>query len=178
MADSVHGAPGGCPAGGAPAGGAPGEVPRLTAELLVTSDVPAEHEDAIVTALRAAGVGARTRMVPTRRGVDDLHWLVLATLPLQAFLTGLGMVIAEDVAARIKRLVGRVLEDRGSSADSSARVLVLQDSVSRLQVVLEPGLPPQAYQALLALDLSEFRHGPLHYDRRLGKWRSELDEAR
>lgn len=132
-----------------------------------------------MAALRAAGVSARTRMVPTRRGVDELHWLVLATLPLQAFLTGLGMVIAEDVAARIKRLAGRVLEGRGSTtADSSARLLVLQDTATRLQVVLEPDLPQQAYQALLALDLSEFRHGPLHYDRRLGRWRSELDEAR
>lgn len=178
MADSVSEGPAGC-GGGCAGSGSPGSGPRLAADVLVTSDVPAEHEQAIAAALRVAGVSTRIRVVPTRRGVDDLHWLVLATLPLQAFLTGIGMVVAEDVAARIKNLVGRVLEGRGSSAaDSPPRLLVLQDTVTRLQVVLEPDLPPQAYQALLALDLSEFRHGPLHYDRTLGRWRSELDEAR
>jgi hypothetical protein len=148
----------------------------LAAEVLVTSDVPAEHEPAIIDAFRAVGVTARIRMAPTRRGVEDLPWLVLATLPLQAFLTGLGMVMAEDVAERMKRLADWALKVRRAHRPA-AQLLVLQDAATRLQVVLEPDLPLEAYQALLTLDLSQFRHGPVHYDRRLSRWRSELDEA-
>ena len=59
---------------------------------------------------------------------------------------------------------------------SSEQVLVLQDAVARLQVVLEADLPAEAYQALVALDLSAFQQGPVHYDRQRGRWRSELDE--
>lgn len=149
---------------------------QLAADILVSSEVPAEQEAVIVDAFRAVDVTARTRMVPTRRGVEGLPWLVLATLPLQAFLTGLGVVMAEDVTQRMKRLVGRVLQTRRAHPPAS-QLLVLQDVVTRLQVVLEPELPAEAYRALLALDLSQFRHGPLHYDRQLAKWRSELDEG-
>ncbi len=61
-------------------------------------------------------------------------------------------------------------------AASSEQVLVLQDAVTQLQIVLEADLPADAYQALVALDLSAFRQGPVHYDRQRGRWRSELDE--
>jgi len=56
------------------------------------------------------------------------------------------------------------------------QVLVLQDAANGLQVALEADLPAEAYQALVALDLSAFRQGPVHYDRQCGRWRSELDE--
>lgn len=46
-----------------------------------------------------------------------------------------------------------------------------------LRIVLEADLPQGAYEQLAALDLSRFTVGPLHYDRALGRWRSELDEA-
>jgi len=36
-------------------------------------------------------------------------------------------------------------------------VLVLQDAATRLQVVLDADLPAEAYQALVALDLSAFQ---------------------
>ena len=147
----------------------------LAAEVLVTAEVSAEEERAIVEAFHVLDVAARTRMVPTRRGLDQLHWLVLATLPLHAFLSGLGSAAAQDVAQGLKRLVGRVVGAKHKTA-SSAQVLVLQDAVTQLQVVLEADLPAEAYQALVALDLSAFRQGPVHYDRQRGRWRSELDE--
>jgi hypothetical protein len=50
-----------------------------------------------------------TRMVPTRRSLEQLHWLMLATLPLHALLSGLGSATAQDVAQGLKRLVGRGL---------------------------------------------------------------------
>jgi hypothetical protein len=147
----------------------------LAAEVLVTAEVSAEQEQAIVEALRALDVAAHTRMVPTLRGLEQLHWLVLAALPLHAFLSGLGAAAAEDVAHGLKRLVGRVFGAKRTTA-SPGQVLVLQDAATRLQVVLEADLPSEAYQALVALDLSAFRQGPVHYDRQRGRWRSELDE--
>jgi hypothetical protein len=56
-------------------------------------------------------------------------------------------------------------------------MLVLQDAATGVQVVIEPDLPDESYQQLLALDLSTIRHGPVHYDRHQRRWRSELDEA-
>jgi hypothetical protein len=147
----------------------------LTAEVFVTAAISAEEEQAIVEAFRALDVVARTRMVPTRRGLEQLHWLVLATLPLHAFLSGLGSAAAQDVAKGLKRLVSRAVDAKRKTA-SSEQVLVLQDADTRLQVVLEADLPVEAYQALVALDLSAFRQGPVHYDRQRGRWRSELDE--
>ncbi|MGH3896778.1 MAG: hypothetical protein ACRDTA_00710 [Pseudonocardiaceae bacterium] len=147
----------------------------LTAEVLVNAEVSAEEEQAIVEAFRALDVAARTRMVPTRRGLEQLHWLVLAALPLHAFLSGLGSAAAQDVAQGLKRLVSRVIGDKHKTA-SSEQVLVLQDATTRLQIVLEADLPAEAYQALVVLDLSAFQQGPVHYDRQRGRWRSELDE--
>jgi hypothetical protein len=43
--------------------------------------------------------------------------------------------------------------------------------------VLDHDLPAEGYRQLLALDLSQYRLGPLHYDRTQRRWRSELDEA-
>jgi hypothetical protein len=79
----------------------------------------------------------------------------------------------------LKRLVGRVVGrvvGAKHEAVSSEQVLVLQHSATRLQIVLEADLPAEAYQALVTLDLSAFRQGPVHYDRQRGRWRSELDE--
>lgn len=146
------------------------------AEVLITAEVSAEEEQAIVEAFRALGVAARARMVPTRRSLEQLQWLVLAALPLHAFLSELGSAAAQDAAQCLKRLVGRVVGTKRATA-SSEQVLVLQDAVTRLQVVLEADLPLDAYQALVALDLSVFRQGPVHYDRQRGKWHSELDEC-
>jgi hypothetical protein len=112
-------------------------------------------------------------MVPTRRGVGELQWLLLAVLPL---LSTLGSTLADGASKGLKRLVGRVL-GAGRETASPPPVLVLEDAVTRLQVVLEGDLPADAYEALLSLDLSEFQRGPLHYDRHRGAWRSELDEG-
>jgi hypothetical protein len=81
----------------------------LAAEILVTAEASAEEEQAIVEVFRALDIATRTRMVPTHRGLAQLQWLVLATLPLHALLSGLGSAAAQDLAQGLKRLVGRVL---------------------------------------------------------------------
>ena len=67
---------------------------------------------------------------------------------------------------------------RQPAADTPKPVLVLQDTLTGVQVVLEPDLPAESYQQLLSFDLSSVRHGPLHYDVHRRRWRSELDESR
>jgi hypothetical protein len=141
----------------------------LAAEVLVTAEVSAEAEQAIIETLRALDVAAHTRMVPTRRDVQDLQWLMLATLPLQAFLSEIGSAAAKNAALALKILVSRVIGTKRTTA-SSEQVLVLQDATTRLQLVLEADLPAEAYQALVALDLSTFQHGPVRYDRQRGRW--------
>jgi hypothetical protein len=117
--------------------------------------------------------------VPVRRGLGELHWLVLVTVPLQALLSSMGSKLAEDVYQGLQRAVGRLLgRDQEQPAAEQPRPLVLQDTASGLRVVLEADLPDAAYQQLVGLDLANFQLGPLHYDRQQRRWRSELDEAR
>ena len=78
-----------------------------------------------------------------------------------------------------EKLLAGSVKSAGSTGASWKRrraALILQDAVTRLQIVLEAGLPTEAYDSLVSLDLSKFRHGPLHYDQHRGAWRSELDE--
>ena len=151
------------------------EPQQLTAEVLVAGTVSADREQRIAEAFRSLEIAARTRLVPTRRGLGDLPWLVLALVPLQAFLSGLGSGVAADAHRGLMRLVSEVLKV-GSEVPEPDRVLVLQDSATRIQVVLDADLPAEAYRQLIALDLSEIRRGPIHYDRQRRAWRSELDE--
>jgi hypothetical protein len=150
----------------------------LEADVLVDAEVSVDQERLVVDALAELGVRARTRIVPTRRGVGDLSWVVLVSLPLQAFLTSLGTTLAEQAQQGLRDLVARLVrKDRTASAGHGQRPMVLRDVATGLQVVLEPDLPAEGYRQLLGLDLSQFQVGPVHYDRFQGRWRSELGEA-
>jgi hypothetical protein len=155
-----------------------GSSDPLTTELLLPAEIPPEQERAIVEAFHSIGVTARARVIPPRRGVGDLQWLVLAALPLQAFLGGLGSEAAKGALEGLKRLVTVVVASRPAEAVRPDQVLVLEDPMSQLQIVLEADLPTDAYRQLVELDLSAIRQGPLHYDRQHSRWRSELDEWR
>lgn len=149
----------------------------LRAELLLDQEAPEALGQDLVAALDGLGVRtARVRRAVDHRGAGDLPWLVLASLPLQAFLSGLGAEAVRDAYASFKGVVRRGA-GRTAAGGGAPRPLVLQDARSGLSIVLEPDLPAEAYEQLLGIDLTEFRVGPLHYDRQLGRWRSELDEA-
>jgi hypothetical protein len=131
-----------------------------------------------------AGCGASTQVetVPVHRGESAaLTWIVLAVLPLQAFLAALGSKMADDAYAQVRTLVKRLAAGRhqppGAGPARPPAPLVLLDRGTGLQVVLEADLPAEAYRQLTALDLSQFSHGPVHYDLGRGRWRAELDEA-
>ncbi|MFD0507347.1 hypothetical protein ACFQ0G_40565 [Streptomyces chiangmaiensis] len=119
------------------------------------------------------------------RDFGDIAWLVLAALPLQAFLDGLAGEAAGDSYRGIKRLVERLVPGRNRAPADETSIpasvtapLVLQDWDSGLQVVLEADLPPEAYRQLVGLDLSAFRTGPVRYDKNLACWRPAPDDTR
>ncbi|AXK37858.1 hypothetical protein DVA86_33515 [Streptomyces armeniacus] len=166
--------------------------PAPRAELLLRQDVTESQSAELIAHFEARGFPVRARRALDHRGPEDLGWVVLAALPLQAFLSGLGTEAVADAYRGLKRLVDRFPRNGARNGDGSGRdgrgtgpepgreppgVLVLQDSRSELRIVLEQGLPSEAYEQLMELDLTAFRTGPLHYDRALGRWRSELDEA-
>jgi hypothetical protein len=142
----------------------------IAAEVLVRPGMSTVDEYDVAEAFATIEVAATTRLVPSQRTLNGAEWLVLAMLPLQAFLSGLGSKLAEDAYLGLKDVAGRIL--RRSSPGRSERVLVLQDTATGLQVVLEPDLPTEAYRRLVELDLSAYRHGPVRYDRSRNAWRS------
>jgi hypothetical protein len=150
------------------------DVEALPADIFVDPLVMPEQEEPLLQALTALGVSARTRVVPPRRGADQLQWLILAALPLQAFLSTIGAKLAEDSYRGLQNAIRALLHRDKTPA---SRPLVLQDTATGLQIVLDRDLTDNGYQQLVDLDLSQFRLGPVRYDRNQGRWRSELDEA-
>jgi hypothetical protein len=148
----------------------------LEAQVLVSSEVPPNKDDELIAAFASLGVAASSRVVPPRRSIGEIQWMILISLPVQAFLTALVSKLAEDAYKRLKSLVGRAL-GQPSATHERPKVLILQDPTTRLQIILEDNLPTGAYQRLLALDLATVHGVPLYYDRRHDRWRSQLDEA-
>jgi hypothetical protein len=156
----------------------------LQARVMVATDVGA---DELAAAFAETGLAADIRRAPTVRGVETITWAALIMLPLGSFLDVLAKDYAKQAAEPLKRLVRRIVEAarREPAAETAAAVadrpesrpLVLEDERTGLQVVLEADLPADAYRSLIELDLSTFRHGPVHYDRALMRWRSIADEV-
>ena len=159
----------------------PTSVPRLAAEVLHDGRIGVDDEEVILAALADCGVASEVKIIPARRDAQALTWLVLISLPLQGFMTAVGTKIAEDAYGKFIQAARRLFDRHRHPVDAPAAgvppVLVLQDPATGLRIVLEPDLPGDAYEQLPRLDLAGYRYGPLHYDRSLRRWRSELDEA-
>lgn len=149
----------------------------LPAELLVGATVPKADTEALGEALAACGVAAVTKVVAARRAAEQVQWLVLLALPLQAFLSVVGEKAAQDAYAGVRASVDRLLGRPRDPAVPGARTMVLADDDTGLQIVLSADLPPEAYRQLLELTLSDYKLGPLHYDRHAQRWRSVADEV-
>ncbi|HKS49837.1 MAG TPA: hypothetical protein VJT49_32970 [Amycolatopsis sp.] len=149
--------------------------PSPRVELLFDHDVSVEPATDLEATFRQLGFVTSTRRRLPHRGPNELTWLMLASLPLQAFLSGIGAEAVKDLYAKAKRLTR---SSRKTAKDGGNQVpLVLHDTATGLEIILEPGLPAEAIRQLIGLDLRAYRTGPLHYDQHQKKWRSELDEA-
>jgi hypothetical protein len=149
----------------------------LSADIFVDSQFSPEYEDLIIAALTALGVAARVKVLPRRRSSSDLQWLMLVALPAQAFLSSIGGKVANDAYKGFQNAVRKLLGRDQTAEPPVARPVVLQDTISGIRIILDQDLPIEGYQQLIHLDLSQFRLGPVHYDRMSKRWRSELDEA-
>lgn len=167
----------------------PYEGPGMSVRVILSSPSTLSEQDErlLLDVLSDYGATTRVETIPVRRGgTAALTWIVLAVLPLQAFLSELGSKAAEDSYTKLRVLIRRLASGRrtheaappaGQAPVNSPAPLVLLDSETGLQIVLEADLPGDAYSKLMALDLSQFSIGPLHYDQARHCWRSELDEA-
>jgi hypothetical protein len=146
--------------------------PSPRAELLFDQEISVELAGDLEATFRQLGFATVARRRLPHRGPDNLTWLMLAALPLQAFLSGIGAEAVKDLYAKAKQLA-----PSGRKAKKAQAPLVLQDTKTELKIILEADLPAEAIRQLVGLDLGAYRTGPLHYDQRQKKWRSELDEA-
>ncbi|MFD3925920.1 hypothetical protein [Streptomyces sp. NPDC058614] len=151
------------------------EPESLRADLIISNQVAREEEQPLTAALSALGVTTSVRVLPPRRAAESLTWLILIALPLQGFLQTLGDKAAED-GYRLLQKAFRSLR-RPTAAAVPPPPVVLQDPATGLRIVLDHDLPDEGYQRLLAVDLTQYHLGPLHYDRAQGRWRSVPDEA-
>jgi hypothetical protein len=149
----------------------------LTVDIFVDARLSPEREQAVTGALTALGASVRVKVLPPRRTADDLQWIVLAALPLQAFLSSIGGKIADDAYKGLQNAVRKLRGPDAAAKTPATRPMILQDTASGLRVILDHDLPADGYQQLLNLDLARFQIGPVHYDRTQQRWRSELDEA-
>jgi hypothetical protein len=147
-------------------------TPAPQGELLLNGAVTEDDEREIIAVL--APLDVRVRRQPPHRGADELAWLALASLPLQAFLSGLGGEAVKDAYAGLKKVVVRLSNHKKAIPTVP---LVLADVRTGLRIALDADLPAEAYRQLHELKLDDYRTGPLHYDRAGHRWRSELDEA-
>ncbi|MGA5508993.1 hypothetical protein [Streptomyces umbrinus] len=157
------------------------EPDRVRVDLVVDYRITREQEQPLTDALTALGFVPSTRVLPPRRVVEPLSWLILVSLPLHAFLTTVGNKAAEAAYHRLQNAVRNLRTPSPTTTATTppepSRPVVLQDPATGLRIVLDPDLPHGAYQQLLSLDLTRYRLGPLHYDHARSRWRSPLDEA-
>jgi hypothetical protein len=124
---------------------------------------------------RSLGLDPQIDPAPQLR-TSDLSWLVLASLPLSAFLTALGTRLAEDGYAGLHDLVIRIGRHR-RRPDRRSQVVLLEDEDTGTFVELDDAVPEDGYRKLLELDLSENVGMTLHYESVTGRWTAVLERG-
>lgn len=121
-----------------------------------------DQRESLRGALSSIGLQVPSRPRPTFR--DPMLLVLLVVLPaLNAFLGSLG----EDAY----RVLRSALEKIFHTSSAKRREVVFQDGSTGAQIVLEQGLPEEAYEQLHDLDLSEVQSGTLwFFDRDTGRW--------
>jgi hypothetical protein len=153
-------------------------APQADVVVFVRGEPLPEHTRGVVAAFESLEVAARVRVDPTRPGLGDLGCVVQASVPLQDLLRCVGWPADQDRYPGLQRLVDRLFADQPEAARPS-QMLVLEDSVTRVRVVVPADLPAAAYWGLapyLASIGTSIRRGTAHhYDRQSGEWRPQPD---
>jgi hypothetical protein len=143
---------------------------QLAVEVFI-SDVSGEDVEGIRKFWQPMPVDLVVRSVSARRSYD-LIWTILIVLPWKAFLDKVFEEFATDSYRQVKKTLAQMI-GQSPEPGEARKPVVIRDSASGIEIVLEHDLPPESLDLLMDLDLSSFRRGPLHYDRRRKRWRSE-----
>jgi hypothetical protein len=152
--------------------------PSPAIELRLSRQLPVHAETDVLRFFGRFGtVGEHRRPHPYRGPAIDC--LVLAAVPLQAFLQNLGTLTGGDAYGAFKSLIKRIRHDESHQHPSKKPdpSIVLQDTNSGLQIVVRFGLPEIAFRQLLELDLHQFNAGQVIFDQDLGCWRAHESGA-
>ena len=147
---------------------------REQLEVVLEGTSTAEDERAIEAIFAEFGIPTVV-MVEIRKADIQVPWLVMISAPLGAFLAVYCAAIAkrlgDDTYDAAKHLVGRLWQARAARWGRNGSV-VLKDTDARVRLLLDDGLPKEAYQALEELDREALKRGDtLRYDAVTGEWR-------
>jgi hypothetical protein len=143
-------------------------IDPIEAEVTIDRGASPSELEGVAAAFRAVGIEPAVRAGYVQ--LSELPpWMVMAFLPITAFLTALGAEAGKDAYRRIKDLVQRVRDARAESKQPPGN-FILEDTETKVQVVLGLGLIDEAYEALIRLDLHSLAPGPVFYDRTRGQW--------
>jgi hypothetical protein len=140
----------------------------MDADVTISPTLSTDDQDDVMRVFRQLGVSPRVAMARPLRG-GELSWLVLASLPLVAFLNTLGTKIAEDGYSGLRDLVLK-LSRHDHRRDGSTKSLLLQDERTGTLIELVADLPDDGYQLLLTLNLSENAGARMRYDPKERRW--------
>lgn len=122
-----------------------------------------------------AGVDVRARVASVRAIQSGSSWLIVMSLPLRPLYEQLRDDHSKGGSPGPRRLADtfRALADDPGTA--IAGMLLLQDTETGIEVVIQHGLPEGAFSALEVVDLADYTFGPLDYDASVSDWRSVMD---
>lgn len=130
--------------------------------------------------LRETGLDLPVHASLERRGLGDLPWYLLLTAPLAKF----GWTFAGAVGQRLGERTGDAIADSlptlvrqlWRSRTGREGRMELEDSQTKVRIMLADDLPDEAYQTLRRVDLAqpELQGNVLVFDPARGEWRPVL----
>jgi hypothetical protein len=144
----------------------------VRADVVVYGGVPRGEAARIREVLTSFGVTAQVRIAGSPGGRPH-SWVAFVSLSVRSLVERLGSTIA-DRAERLGELIRRVALDHVELGG----LIVLVDTETGIEMILEPALPADALRSFQDVDLEDFTFGPVHYDAESSGWRSLLDEPR
>ncbi len=142
----------------------------MKVDVLLDSGASAAEITAVTDVLRDEGMEGSVKAAFSRRGADELPWVIFlmgsVAVFFTAFLKGFGQEAGRDTYQGLRRLISRLFRARRNSNGS----VTLSDEDTRTEIVLVDGLPEEAYRQLAEKNLEELKGGYWTWDPKLGTW--------
>lgn len=123
----------------------------------------------LVHELERVGIPARPVARQTERSGGELALVVLLAIPVAAFIKAyaesLGQSLGRATAESMHQLVQRIA---GGDDGTKRRRIVVRDQPRGIDIEIDPELPAEAYELLVALDPQQ--PGTFRYERVRAEW--------